>query len=358
MFLQLCFILVLNVCSANVSCRPIDSFYRSNAGLPSFEEMYSYYEDWTSAYHSSEIKHSNERFEVFSNRALKIILHNQNENRTYDQGINRFTGLLSYEVVKKTIMTPQNCTIDANPILNSTGKAGTSDFHDWRDKRKVSEIKTQRDCGASWAFAAVCATESHWAIRTDVTPIFASEQQLIDCGYDFQAQGCDGGLPQQGFSHIQYNKGLNSENAYPFESLPSKCRTNELNIVARVFNGSLNISAGDEETIFNVTKNIGPVAIGLDVTDDLLAYEGGVYKSTVCKNDTKIINHALTIVGYGYDIIKDLDYWIIKNSWGPGWGEEGYVRIARGINVCGLANCASYPNMNYTSVSINSISSY
>jgi len=343
-------LLVLSLLCVVALSRPIEHYFTQSNGLPTFDEMYGYYRNWHGTHAGKDTPESAERFKIFSEKALKVVRHNQDPTRTYNQTINFFTGRSFEEIKNRTLMTPQNCTLDSLPLKNSTGKAGTSNFSDWRDLHKVTPIRTQRKCGAGWAFATVAAVESHWAIRTDATAVLSSEQHLLDCSNDFSNQGCSGGLPQRSFEYLRSTGGLNSEATYPFESIDvNKCRYADKRVYARVFNGSVNVTAGDEQALFNVIDTVGPAATGFDVTEDLFAYGGGVYTSKNCRNDTRIINHAATVIGYGYDAPKNLDYWIVKNSWGPGWGEEGYFRIARGVNMCSIANCASYPNMNYTS---------
>ena len=85
--------------------------------------------------------------------------------------------------------------------------------------------------------------------------------------------------------------------------------------------------------------------IAFEVIDDFFDYESGVYQSTTCGNTSATVNHAVLIVGYGSDIeySQGMPYWIVKNSWGWGWGNEGYFYIERGVNMCGLAACASFP---------------
>lgn len=67
----------------------------------------------------------------------------------------------------------------------------------------------------------------------------------------------------------------------------------------------------------------------------------GVYDG-VCHDDSQHVNHAVVAVGYG-QTDDGAPYWIVRNSWSAKWGENGYFRIARGVNKCGIADCASYP---------------
>jgi len=76
--------------------------------------------------------------------------------------------------------------------------------------------------------------------------------------------------------------------------------------------------------------------------DGFHQYTSGVYTSTVCKNGPADVNHAVLAVGFGTDE-NGMDYWIVKNSWGESWGDQGYFKIQRGVNMCGCANCNAYP---------------
>lgn len=84
----------------------------------------------------------------------------------------------------------------------------------------------------------------------------------------------------------------------------------------------------------------GPIAIGFDAEYDLLDYRSGVFTSTVCGNSIEAVNHAVVAVGYGIE--NGMDYWIIKNSWSPFWGDQGYFKMQRGVNMCGIIHCNSY----------------
>ena len=88
----------------------------------------------------------------------------------------------------------------------------------------------------------------------------------------------------------------------------------------------------------------GPVSIAFEVVDDFDSYTGGVYTSTTCGNQPSDVNHAVLAVGYGHDETSGLDYWLVKNSWGYDWGMDGFFKIERGVNMCGCAQCNSYPS--------------
>lgn len=86
----------------------------------------------------------------------------------------------------------------------------------------------------------------------------------------------------------------------------------------------------------------GPVSIAFQVVDGFRDYSTGVYTSTTCKNQPEDVNHAVLAVGFGTDE-AGMDYWIVKNSWGASWGDKGFFKIQRGTNMCGVAECNSFP---------------
>uniref|UniRef100_A0A667WWS9 Cathepsin H n=1 Tax=Myripristis murdjan TaxID=586833 RepID=A0A667WWS9_9TELE len=97
----------------------------------------------------------------------------------------------------------------------------------------------------------------------------------------------------------------------------------------------------DEMGMVDAVATHNPVSFAFEVTSDFMSYRDGVYSSTTCHSTTDKVNHAVLAVGYGQENGKP--YWIVKNSWGTGWGIQGYFLIERGKNMCGLAACSSFP---------------
>jgi cathepsin H len=108
-----------------------------------------------------------------------------------------------------------------------------------------------------------------------------------------------------------------------------------------VVGGSVNITVGDEVELLHAVFEHGPVSIAYQVVDGFKDYKSGVYHSTVCNNTAADVNHAVLAVGFGHE--EGMDYWIVKNSWGTSWGDNGYFKIQRGVNMCGCSNCNSFP---------------
>jgi len=179
--------------------------------------------------------------------------------------------------------------------------------------------------------------EGDWAIKTGKF-ISLSEQQLIDCSTLYGNNGCSGGLMESAFEYA-IDKGMCSESESPYKSIGGQC--SECNKEAH-FSGCVNVTPKNQLHLKEAVAN-GPVSVAIEA--DTLVFQ--FYKSGVI-NDVKCgtnLDHGVLVVGYGTE--NHNDYWIVKNSWGPGWGDKGYVKIARSnstndAGICGIALQPSY----------------
>ena len=108
-----------------------------------------------------------------------------------------------------------------------------------------------------------------------------------------------------------------------------------------IVGGSVNLTTSETALQIALYLN-GPVSVAFDVLDEFEQYESGIYANSSCPTGPMDVNHAVVAVGWGTE--NGMDYWIIKNSWSEKWGENGYFRMQRGVNMCGINNCNSYPN--------------
>jgi len=265
-------------------------------------------------------------------------------------GLNQYSDMSDKEFFEHyKLMAPQACSA-MNEKDNLLAKL-FADFEDrpshvdWREEGKVSPVKNQGHCGSCWTFSTTGALEAHYRIYKNSEPIF-SEQQLVDCAGDFENHGCHGGLPSHAFEYIKYtSNGLESEKDYPYEGKDGVCRYDSSKGLGHIPKGSYNITALDEDELHNCLAHAGPVSVGFQVIDDFRHYSHGVYSSDTCKNGAMDVNHAVLAVGYGVCGKCKKPYYIVKNSWGTEWGDEGYFKIEAGVNMCGIAQCNSFPNM-------------
>ncbi|XP_067351475.1 pro-cathepsin H-like isoform X2 [Channa argus] len=283
-------------------------------------------------YETEEYHH---RLLIFSENRRIIDRHNA-ANHTFTMGLNQFSDMTFEEFKKFFLLTePQNCSATKGSHVRKSGPY--PDFVDWRRKGNfVTTVKNQGFCGSCWSFSTSGCLESVNAIATG-----KSEQQLIDCAKDFNNHGCLGGLPSQAFEYIRYNKGLMTEEDYPYKGIDGTCHF-EPGLAAAFVLDVVNITSYDEKAMVDAVTWLNPVTFSFEVMPDFMHYKEGVYTSSQCRNTADRVNHAVLAVGYGTEKTGAL-YWIVKNSWGTTWGLDGYFWIERGKNMCGLAACSSYP---------------
>lgn len=213
------------------------------------------------------------------------------------------------------------------------------DSIDWRSKGAVTPVKDQNHCGCCWAFSATGAIEGHNFLKTGKL-VSLSEQNLVDCAKNGGNDGCNGGYMNEAFTYVIQNKGIDSEESYPYEAKDNDCRFNEKTIGATLTD-FVRLPSGNEEILKEVVATIGPVATAIDTSDEhYRSFKSGVFNIDKCSSER--LTHGVLIVGYGTE--EGNDYWLVKNSYGKSWGLDGYIKMARNKqNHCGIATDASYP---------------
>ncbi|XP_037072414.1 putative cysteine proteinase CG12163 isoform X2 [Pollicipes pollicipes] len=210
---------------------------------------------------------------------------------------------------------------------------------DWRDKGAVTAVKDQGQCGSCWAFSVTGNVEGQYFIKHKKLLSF-SEQELVDC--DTDDHGCQGGWPDQAYKFIEFLGGLEQEKDYPYEARNGQCRLNKTDLVVKL-TGSLDLPKNEADIQKWLFAN-GPVSIGVNA-NPLMFYQGGIIDvwSFLCR--ASAIDHGVLLVGFGehdYPVVnKKKPFWIVKNSWGGNWGEQGYFRLFRGSDECGVQDMAS-----------------
>jgi len=220
----------------------------------------------------------------------------------------------------------------------------------------VSPIKNQGQCGSCWAFSTISVIESKFAIMGHALTSF-SEQEIVDCSHGCSLeppygqvcnQGCDGGWQWNAFEDIMTWKGVETEASYPYTAVTGTCKGTNNNQEAPITNYTcLTVPQGkiaDEGQMAAYLVANGPISIAMDA-GILESYTSGIIKPTAGQCSQVQLDHAIVIVGYGVDAGTSTNFWIVRNSWGTGWGEAGYFRIVRGVNACGLASAVSAPLM-------------
>jgi len=170
-------------------------------------------------------------------------------------------------------------------------------------------------------------------MRYKILHVF-SEQQQIDC--DTSNSGCNGGTVGNSFNHLYDYGGLELTSTYgPYLASKSYCKFNSAQAVAKL--NFYYVISSDENYMQSYLYNYGPLAVSINAAP-LQYYTGGIINlnASYCPNSIDDLDHAVNIVGYGTDSSTGFNYWIVRNSWGSSWGENGYFRIIRGYSVCGI----------------------
>jgi len=279
------------------------------------------------------------RKQIFETRLNSIKKHNRDPTKTWKRGINQmsdwedkqFSKLLGYKKSLAYIQKEKKMQVDQTiPNIRALPVRV-----DWREKRVVTAVKDQGECGSCWTFATAETIESQWAIATNGDLSDLSEQQILDCTPNPNncggTGGCGGGTAELAYAQVMQNGGIATEWTYPYMSYTGTNFQCHFNINGTAPDAVVQLSgykvlpSNKYEPLLAAVATVGPIAVTVDASA-WSDYESGVFDG--CNQTNPDLDHAVQLVGYGTD--NNLgDYWLVRNSWAPLWGEQGYIRIRR-----------------------------
>mmetsp|Transcript_2336 Transcript_2336/g.4840 ORF Transcript_2336/g.4840 Transcript_2336/m.4840 type:complete len:447 (+) Transcript_2336:64-1404(+) len=281
----------------------------------------------------------NSAMEAFASNDKIIQEHNAKE-LSWTLGHNEFSDM-TWEQFKSTVMSEiftNRAPANMDRVHLTDVGMPLPDAVDWVEKGAVTPVKNQKRCGSCWAFSTTGSVEGAYQISTGKLLSF-SEEDLVQCDHNGD-QGCNGGLMDNAFEWIKAN-GLCLESDYPYSSgagITGMCKSDCEPVVT--LTGWKDVPKDDEVALQHAVAK-GPVSVAIEADKSAFQlYKSGILDSSLCGEK---LDHGVLVVGYGTDADSGMDFWKVKNSWGPTWGEAGFIRMARNKDMCGLANQASYP---------------
>lgn len=303
--------------------------------------------------YSAESNDYTTRFEIFKLKFEEIKLWNANENNNWKKGLNKFSDWTKDEFrntylnnLEEHVQQPLGGEVyyAAAGLINFDQLVPNSPVKqftaiNWSDK--TGSVDDQGKCGSCYAFATLNAIETSYFIKTG-TRVKLSRQQIVDCNP--KTQGCNGGWASNVAVYAKVN-GVMLESDYPYTGEQGDCKYNSSKAGMNYITGisghkqpekKWTLKKYSPNYLYQQLKN-GPVVVGID-GDSLSDYKSGIFNPEGCL----ALNHAVLVTGFGFDSLGT-PYWIIKNSWGSSFGENGYFRfLAREFGADSTGNCYLY----------------
>jgi len=229
-------------------------------------------------------------------------------------------------------------TNEPHPVFRSKRTTPNAANWDWCEVGVITPVNDQGGCGSCWAFSAMETIESYHALRSGKL-VDMSAEQIVDCDTGHGDYGCGGGWPIYAYQYVQRAGGIESASAYPYTASDGSsggCHFSAGGVVTNVAGISGYITGG-EAGLYNqlVAASGGPLSVCV-AASTWQNYQGGVLTS--CDTDT---DHCVQLTGYlNYGTSSAV--WRIRNQWGTDWGENGYMRMQIGHNLCNIGDYGTY----------------
>uniref|UniRef100_A0A5S6QTP3 Peptidase C1A papain C-terminal domain-containing protein n=1 Tax=Trichuris muris TaxID=70415 RepID=A0A5S6QTP3_TRIMR len=293
------------------------------------------------------VKEMHRRMQIFQENLCRIDMFNWksaiNGEHAAKFGITAYSDLTNIEFSSAytglKLSNPENTfSVSHEKLLSIFSQV--RDAFSWKSCGVLPAVREQGPCGACYAFATSDLIASQHAIDQRIwnKPVHAiSAQAIIDCMSKPVAYACEGGRPYGVLKMLATNhERLPMDHCYPYEMEEGKCHkdkcANETSQAQVQWAKSFNVSGMHEKELVALLVNWGPIIVTMEVPDWIQFYKSGVLLEDQCG---KTPEHAVLLVGYNFT--APTPYYVIKNSWGDDWGEDGYMRLQAGRNTCGLA---------------------
>jgi len=314
-----------------------------SAQVQEYEEFRQRHGRASESNHADEVSYE-QRFELFVAQKAAIKAHNSQEGALWRAGLNQFADYTSDEFQQllghrpsRLFRSSSSSNNGGSSFLETTSREiVVADSMDWRAHLNVSnKIKNQGACGSCWAVAAVGALETHAEIGK-IGSQALSYEQIVDCTPNPQQcggkGGCRGATAELAFEYVSKNGVIAAPDYKGYQSGGGSgtCHSAQPQSAMLRIGGYTRLPENKLQPLLQAVSNKGPVVVSVDASGWSM-YADGVYDS--CKRDATV-NHAVLLVGYGKEAKAsssrhEVKYWLIRNSWGDSWGQNGYIKLLR-----------------------------
>jgi len=306
--------------------------YKSRRGLSQAAAFEEFNQFWNKTHVSAAQKQA--RFLNFQMNARKIHEANLKSKATGSSATFGFTKFsdMSVREFKTKMLGFKASPTSSFRVRDETEKRATlqapSDAIDWVTKGMTTAVKDQGQCGSCWAFSAVETIESANLLAGKSATPSGSPQEIVDC--DTSDSGCNGGDPQEAIGWVKAQGGLETESCYPYTAQDGTCNQAACSPDSNLQVGTITPIAADENSIYKALQS-APLSICADA-EPWQNYNGGIMTADQCGSD---VDHAIQLTGYSPD---QGAYWIVRNSWGASWGENGFIWLQFGQDTCSITS--------------------
>jgi len=309
------------------------------------DENFAAFQEFTARFGKqySSVEEYTTRYSNFLDSLERVAKLNKDGRNVY--GVTKFSDLTTAEF-KATYLGFKSGGKLPKAKIAVPPKGPNATTADWRTKGAVTPVKDQQQCGSCWAFSATEQIESNWFLAGNEL-IELSPQQIVSC--DTTDAGCGGGWTYNAYAYVQGAGGLDTDASYPYTSgagdsgtcdnpLPSSPAAQITGFGYAVPPCQDSCTSQDETTMANYMAANSPLSVCVDA-ESWQDYSSGILTDN-CPSAYSDIDHCVQAVGF--DTTGPTPYWIVRNSWNTNWGEQGFIRVAMGSNLCGIADVATY----------------
>jgi len=317
---------------------PFRSFVKTTWSKDNPQALWADFKTEHNKVYSSAEEEAN-RFEFFKTNLEKAHHLNSISKRT-NFGVTQFMDLSIDEFKSNVLMTDTSSlrknmaemtsyAKDVKPWHNVLNSSIPNAF-DWRSRGVITPVYNQGSCGSCWAFSATENIESVWAISGHGLNEL-SAQEIVDCCDEAQ-MGCRGGSPAEAYDCTISAGGQDLLRYYPYIGVNGACHFNRAWIGAVITSWEYASASHNEGQMVGFLATAAPISACVDA-EPWVYYRGGILTPAQCGDS---VDHCIEITGY--DLANNPPYWIIRNSWGAGWGSGGYIALEYGTNTCDITS--------------------